>query len=287
MMPDPIATPPCPDFLADFSDYLDDSLPADRRAEIQAHFDCCEGCLRHLSAYRRGVARLRNSGVEVDSETFWNGLESRLWVDGHLGAEPERAPSQSWTRPAWAIASAALFAVVVFGAGLWSTQYWPGGVAGEPDARRVVVASGPTSAVGAIPVEAPATSEDEVADGAAESVTRPESAPSTPVPVQRPDRAIVLASATLPAAEPESESGPAVEPRGSAGAWVEREFRRLEEQVERGSWESAPRPAWASGWADPLEVRPTPIGTRVRSAGYAPQQGGLQIWPVEAAVTIP
>lgn len=277
---------PCPDFLADFSGFVDGTLPAPRRSKIQAHFDGCEPCLRHLSAYRRGVARIRNADVEVDGAAFWSRLEERMWVDGHLAAEVPRParPAPDWRQPVWAIGAAAVFAVAVFGAGLWSSSQWPGG---ESLPRRVVVAGAATTTPDTRDLN-PAADPGPVENGmepaaievAAGPGTRPAADPRPSVP--RPDRSIVLAGAGADPAPERAEPEPA-----SGGNWVEREFRRLEEDVQRGTWERTSPPAWANGWADPLEVRPTPIGgTRIRTAGFAPR-AGLQIWPVEAAVSIP
>ena len=294
MMPDSRFSPPCPDFLADFSDFLDGTLPPARRAEVHVHLDCCEPCLRHLSAYRRGVGTLRDSEIETDPRTFWRQLERRLWVEGHLGGgvrppAPRPAPDR-WTQPAWAVAAAALFAVVVFGAGLWSTQHWPGGTP-EPAGERTVIVAGPATAA--------ARGIRPVLDAGDLDIATP--APEAPAgsraedrPLPRPDRGAVLARATgestpvyvestpdYDASTAYAEVGPEVTER-----WVDRQFRRLEEEVERGRGPAPSPPAWANGWADPLEVRPTALQPRIRTAGFAPR-AGLQVWPVEAAVTIP
>ena len=77
MSPTPVPRP-CRAFLDDFSAFVDGHVSPARRAEIQAHVDCCQRCLEHLTAYRRGVTVLRSieAGASAD---FWERLESRIW----------------------------------------------------------------------------------------------------------------------------------------------------------------------------------------------------------------
>jgi anti-sigma factor RsiW len=46
----------CRDLLELISDYLDDALPADQRAAIDAHLSACDGCTRVLDEFRRTIA---------------------------------------------------------------------------------------------------------------------------------------------------------------------------------------------------------------------------------------
>ena len=57
----PISRGACRDFLEDFSGFVDGTLDARRRSLLIAHLDCCEACLRHLRAYRKGVAAFREA----------------------------------------------------------------------------------------------------------------------------------------------------------------------------------------------------------------------------------
>lgn len=284
MMPDSRFLPPCPEFLADFTDFLDGTLPPARRAKVHVHLDCCEPCLRHLSAYRRGVGVLHDSEIETDPRSFWRRLERRMWVEGHLGggdrSPAPRPAADRWTQPAWAVAAAALFAVIIFGAGLWSTQHWPAGVP-ERTGDRTVVVAGPVMAA-ARGIQSATEPEDVELDAAVPEAGAPALRRPAVQPLPRPDRGIVLARATADETAPVYVEAEAEVPE----PWVERQFRRLEEEVERGRSPAPSPPAWANGWADPLEVRPTGIQPRIRTAGFAPQ-AGVQVWPVEAAVTIP
>ena len=58
----------CRAFLNDFSAFVDGELPPRRRDEIQAHVDCCQACLDHLTAYRRGITVLRSIEADVPGE---------------------------------------------------------------------------------------------------------------------------------------------------------------------------------------------------------------------------
>ena len=57
----PISRGACRDFLEDFSGFVDGTLDAGRWSLLIAHLDCCEACLRHLRAYRKGVAAFKDA----------------------------------------------------------------------------------------------------------------------------------------------------------------------------------------------------------------------------------
>ena len=203
----------CPDFLADFSDFVDGALSPARRAEIQMHLDCCETCLRHLSAYRRGVEAYRDMPVlEADRDEFWMGLRIRLASD--LSTEAEPPARSTWRVPTLVGAAVAVLALSV----IWVGTRIDSGLqqvaerAARPDA---VAASSPSVGM----VEAPGTVEAPAAGDAA----RPEDAPARVAdPVARP---VQLASAA-------GRSG------GSAAAdpGLERDFEALREQIEASAW---------------------------------------------------
>ena len=79
----PISRGACRDFLEDFSGFVDGTLEPRRRSLLIAHLDCCEACLRHLRAYRKGVAAFRNA---EPGEPAW-GLYER--VVERLGEAPD------------------------------------------------------------------------------------------------------------------------------------------------------------------------------------------------------
>lgn len=113
------ASRPCQDFLDDFSAFVDGHVSPARRAEIQAHVDCCQHCLDHLTAYRRGVTVLRSieAGVPVD---FWERLERRIWPEDGLtvvaGGQDRREVGR-WPGPAVGLAAAAVLALFVLARG--------------------------------------------------------------------------------------------------------------------------------------------------------------------------
>jgi hypothetical protein len=120
MSPSPDSRP-CRAFLDDFSAFVDGYLSPARRDEIQAHVDCCQGCLDHLTAYRRGITVLRSlqSGSPAD---FWERLERRLWPREELTVlEGGRATGRASAAGRWpgaAVAAAAVLALFVIVRGL-------------------------------------------------------------------------------------------------------------------------------------------------------------------------
>src|SRR5687767_2619108 len=116
MSPSPVPRP-CQAFLDDFSAFVDGHVSPARRAEIQAHVDCCQPCLEHLTAYRRGVTVLRS--IEAGTSTdFWERLESRIWPEGALtvvdGGQSAGLKVGRWPGPAVGLAAAAVLALFVF-----------------------------------------------------------------------------------------------------------------------------------------------------------------------------
>lgn len=123
MSPSP-ASRPCRAFLDDFSAFVDGHMPPARRGEIQAHVDCCQGCLDHLTAYRRGITVLRSIEAEAAPD-FWARVERRLWRGGDPltvleGGVASGTASRAgrWPRPTVAVAAAAVLALFVIVRGL-------------------------------------------------------------------------------------------------------------------------------------------------------------------------
>ena len=114
----PSAIPrPCRAFLDDFSAFVDGHVSPARRAEIQAHVDCCQRCLDHLTAYRRGVTVLRSMEASAPAD-FWERLERRIWPQDALtvvdGGQAARRSVGRWPVPAVGLAAAAVLALFVF-----------------------------------------------------------------------------------------------------------------------------------------------------------------------------
>ncbi|HUP00926.1 MAG TPA: zf-HC2 domain-containing protein [Gemmatimonadota bacterium] len=180
----------CPEFLERFSEFIDGTLGVRRQAEILAHLDCCEGCLRHLRAYRNGVSAYRSletGPFEVDRpyegpDDFYSRLEERLrrgdsW--GYLEPVPLgtfRRPDQWASVSAAGVALAAVFAFVIFVSGV--TRGGPGPSGARP----------PVSIAGVIPTvlsagvlakeEVPEAGRAEVASRAVSQIAASGSAPA-------------------------------------------------------------------------------------------------------------
>lgn len=74
----PISRGACRDFLEDFSGFVDGTLDARRRSLLIAHLDCCEACLRHLRAYRKGVAAFREAEPREPARGLYDGVVERI-----------------------------------------------------------------------------------------------------------------------------------------------------------------------------------------------------------------
>lgn len=284
----------CPDFLEVFTDFVDGNLSPEHESEIRAHLDCCEACLRHLAAYRRGVMTLKASERDVDPSTFWNGLEKRLWTGGHLagGRADGRTGDADWVRPTLVMAAAACFAVVVFFAGTWGDRTLRDAREGGGD-RPVVttasVAAGSPIVVESEPIEIPASvTEATVTARPAARGARLASAPAEP---SGGGAAIVPAS--LGASPDPVETTPDRDPvdRVAEAAYVaslQRElaaWEAIERTRQRAAREGLRRDLdgsrmAADGWVAP--VRLGNAGPRTLRA-----RASVDPWPVEAAVSLP
>lgn len=60
----------CRELVAFLVDYLEGSLPADRRASFEEHLRLCPGCTEYLDSYRETVRLTRDAfcGADPDSE---------------------------------------------------------------------------------------------------------------------------------------------------------------------------------------------------------------------------
>jgi anti-sigma factor RsiW len=70
----------CRDVLADLSEYLDDQLPSDRRAQIDLHLRGCANCERFGGEFAATIAALRRSLTNPDplDEAVSRRLHERL-----------------------------------------------------------------------------------------------------------------------------------------------------------------------------------------------------------------
>ncbi len=131
-LPEPASL--CRDRLAALSAYVDDTLPADRRGELEAHVADCPGCRSALFALQEAALRYRSLPVPVPPGE----LRSRTTVAlGAIGfptrrpraLAPDPAPG-SGGRPM--AAAAAMAALVVVGAGVTILASRNGPDRGEP-----------------------------------------------------------------------------------------------------------------------------------------------------------
>lgn len=286
----------CPEFLEVFTDFVDGNLSPEHESEIRAHLDCCEACLRHLAAYRRGVMTLKASERDVDPSTFWSGLERRLWTGGHLagGRDDGRSEDAAWIRPTLVMAAAACFAVVVFFAGMWGDRTLRDARAGGGD-RPVVttasVATGSPIVVESQPIEIPASvTEATVTARPAARGARLASAPAEPADG---GAAIVPASLVASPTPVAVETTPARDSvdRAAEAAYVaslQRELAAWEaiERARQGAAREGLRRALdgsrmaADGWVAPVRLgNAGPRALRARAS--------VDPWPVEAAVSLP
>jgi hypothetical protein len=240
-------TQACPQFLERFSEFVDGLLPPDRRAWFQAHLDCCEGCLRHLAAYRNGVEALRSApGVEIEPAEFWEQLQQRMWL--------ERIESPHRRIAGRVAAYGALATAVVAFALIWvGTRIDLGFQRFAESARQpVVVMAGPSVGVPAAGDEDPAS----------------RALPSQGV---RPPRPRPSTSTTRRAAEtPDLDA--------AAQAMFEREVASIRERLEVDPWLGATsleaRPTFQpAGYrearyetVDILPAEPIPVSWSLRSS---------------------
>lgn len=111
---------PCNRFLAAFSDFVDRELSGPQQAEFMAHLDDCEPCLRHLRAYRTGIAAYRSLESEDVPCDFFEMIQSRLAeTGGNLPvavpvAHPrDTDPGRTQRLAGFAMAVAAMFVIVL------------------------------------------------------------------------------------------------------------------------------------------------------------------------------
>ncbi|HJU87371.1 MAG TPA: zf-HC2 domain-containing protein [Gemmatimonadota bacterium] len=279
----PPAVPgPCRAFLDDFSAFVDGHVSPARRAEIQAHVDCCQRCLDHLTAYRRGVTVLRSIEAGAPGD-FWERLERRIWPEDGLavvnGGGAERRRVGRWPGPAVGLAAAAVLALFVFVRGF------------GPDATPRAL--GPQRIQASVVMTVPEVPDERgvlaLADARDQSAGDSSSRP----------RAV---------AETESEYGEAADPGDPAEAAMARvdsrattgfdsEIRRLRERVFEGSLGRDRTPSslamegWMErdGWVEPVRLGGDWSRTPVRRVPLVRTASAIMPapWNVDQAVSLP
>lgn len=257
----------CRAFLDDFSAFIDGELPPGRRGEYQAHVDCCQTCLAHLAAYRRGITVLR-SVEEAAPVDFWTRLEQRLWVgpalfvvDGEAGAPSRR---RGWPGPAVSLAAAAVLALFMIVRGLG-----PGSTPGDVGPRTVSASVAMT--VPEVPSPGPVVSAPGTVSRSARSAPRRSGGATEVVAPGADPAALALA-------------------RAETGASIERELQQLQRSALRqGLGRAAGSGLAGDGWVQPVHlgngwsrasIVPATLGRPARAVRPAP-------WNVDRAVSLP
>jgi hypothetical protein len=269
---------PCRAFLEDFSAFVDGRLPPRRRDEIQAHVDCCQGCLDHLTAYRRGITVLRSIEAQAPDD-FWTRLERRLWLGDELavvdvaGGRTARKPawrSVRWPTPAGAVAAAAVLAlfVIVRGFGPGSTSVEVG-----PQRIQASVAMKVPEVPGADAARPIRASEVADADGSRAVASAPRRAPRTANTSADPAESVLVR----------------VDSRATTS--FEREIRRLQESVFQESRRrmSAESGLISDGWVQPVRLGGDWSRTGIRRASLVRTASAVTPapWNVDQAVSLP
>ena len=278
MSPSPVPRP-CRAFLDDFSAFVDGHVSPARRAEIQAHVDCCQRCLDHLTAYRRGVTVLRSieAGAPAD---FWERLERRIWPEDALtvvdGGRAQRQKVGRWPGPAVGLAAAAVLALFVFVRGF------------GPEATSRTL--GPQRVQASVVMTVPEVP-DESASGTPAGRQDPAGSPSG---VR--SRSIAQTSpASKEPVDPAEAALARVDSRAMTG--FDREIRRLRERVFEGSLgrdrvsSSLAMQGWIEreGWVEPVRLGGDWSRTPVRRASLVRPASAIMPapWNVDQAVSLP
>ena len=259
----------CRAFLGDFSAFIEGELPPERRDVYQAHVDCCQSCLAHLAAYRRGITVLR-SIEEAAPVDFWTRLERRLWVgpalsviEGGAKSRPVRR-AMRWPGAAVSLAAAAVLALFFIARGL------------GPDSKPGDV--GPRTVQASVAMTLPQVPEAAWAEAQAAAPVR--------------GRATLASRAhrTVEAGPADADPVAAVLARAETRPAFERELDRLQRSVLRQSLgRTAESRLAADGWVQPVRLgydgsRPPIVpAALVRPAAYVTPAP----WNVDRAVSLP
>lgn len=264
---------PCPHFIDAFSDFVDDRLPTERRMELQVHLDACEGCLKHLAAYRRGVMVYRALDVEesdrVEPGGLFEAVERRLWLEGHLGpregdgSEPKPKRGGHALRALGFASAAALAFLLVRGEMPTDADTAPTDPA--PPVVATTAASAATSPVrvASVPIDIPSEIDPEASRETSRTPTRRSTSDAAPVQV-----------ASVGAVD-------------AADLVVEQRLADMQARLRRMTWETPV--SVTDGW-NPPRIGGAPI---VRTVSYTPAGAptrGAEVaapWTVEAALVVP
>ena len=259
---------PCRAFLNDFSAFVDGEVSVRRRDEIQAHVDCCQACLDHLTAYRRGITVLRSIEAQAPAD-FWTRLEQRLWLGPELtihggGQGKARRRGPRWSLPAASLAAAAVLGLFVVARGLGP---------GSPP-----VQMGPERIQASVAMTLPTVPGSQEARTTTLASAGPNDAGRSPARSSR---------RAAPAVETAYAPG-TIDPR--AGSSIEEEIRRFEERIlERGLGRGSEGTLQADGWVQPVRLGNDRWGARLQPASLVRPATSVRPapWNVDRALNLP
>jgi hypothetical protein len=137
------------------SEYLDDELPPDERAAVEAHLRHCVACGAVLADLKRIVTRSRSLEDRLPAHDLWPGIAARI---GASTAEPDETRAIARARRRWSfslpqLAAASITLMALSGGAAWLLH--PGAA---PTAVAVDPAQAPVAIPGLTPALAPSGS---------------------------------------------------------------------------------------------------------------------------------
>lgn len=112
----------CKQIVEQLEDYLDASLPASERQELQRHFMLCVRCRRELEQRRALRVQLEDLPVPLPAP---GALESMLRAAVRSAPAPASAPRRRWQQPRW-LGAALAAGVLLLAVGLRVGMELPG-----------------------------------------------------------------------------------------------------------------------------------------------------------------
>jgi hypothetical protein len=105
------------------SDYLDDELTADERAQLDAHLTTCRECADTLDALREVVARAASLTPRPPDVDLWPGIAPRLEQASSIVPFQPRAVTRQFSFTMPQLVAAGLALMVMSGGGVWVLQH--------------------------------------------------------------------------------------------------------------------------------------------------------------------
>lgn len=106
------------------SEYIDDGLTHDERAQLEAHLSTCRECADTLEELRAVVSRAGNLPTRAPDTDLWPGIEPRLSSGRSDAVRPFQARvSRRFSFTAPQLVAAGLALMVMSGGGVWVLQH--------------------------------------------------------------------------------------------------------------------------------------------------------------------